>query len=66
MMVQSGLGISILSDLAPLKQMTGLALIPLENAPTVYSALFWRADDNRKALYDFLDFYVHNDAVPRQ
>ena len=46
--------------------MTGLALIPLENAPTVYSALFWRADDNRKALYDFLDFYVHNDAVPRQ
>jgi len=66
MMVQSGLGISILSDLAPLKQMTGLALIPLENAPTVYSALFWRADDNRKALYDFLDFYTHNDIIVRQ
>ena len=65
MMVQSGLGISILSDFAPLQQMTGLVCIPLENALTIYSALFWRADDNRTALYDFLDFYTKNDVIPR-
>ncbi len=40
-MVQSGLGVAILSDLAPLEYVNGLVSVPLNNAPTIYTGLFW-------------------------
>ena len=44
MMVKSGFGITILSDLAPMDHMTGLVTVPLVNAPVFCSGLFWRKD----------------------
>lgn len=61
LMVQSGCGISILSDFAPLEQMRDLVSIPLENAPLVYSGLFWRNEDNRPSIYQFLEYYTSHD-----
>ena len=58
LMVQTGCGITILSNFAPLKQMVGLVSIPLENAPLVYAGLFWRKEDNRSALEHFRKYYI--------
>ena len=44
MMVQSGLGIGLLSDGAPLKKLEGLVSVPLENAPVLYGGMFYRED----------------------
>ena len=41
-MVQSNAGIALLSDFAPLRYMKGLVNVSLNNAPAVYSGLFWR------------------------
>ena len=59
MMVKSGFGIAILSDLAPIGQMKGLVTVPLVNAPVFYGGLFWRKDrvDLGAVSYTHLDVY---------
>lgn len=59
MMVKSGFGIAILSDLAPINQMNGLVTVPLVNAPVFYSGLFWRKDRVNLGLIQFIDHYCN-------
>ncbi len=44
MMVQSGMGIGLLSDGAPIKNMKHLVSVPIENAPVLYGGVFYRGD----------------------
>lgn len=55
MMVQSGAGVALLSKFAPLGQMSGLATIPLTNAPMIYSGLFWKRDTASDSVRCFLN-----------
>ena len=57
MMVKSGFGITILSDLAPVDHMTGLVTVPLVNAPVFCSGLFWRKDRVDLGTIQFVDYY---------
>ena len=57
MMVKSGFGITILSDLAPRDHMTGLVTVPLVNAPVFCSGLFWRKDRVDLGTLQFVDYY---------
>lgn len=57
MMVKSGFGITILSDLAPMDYMTGLVTVPLVNAPVFCSGLFWRKDRVDLGTLQFVDYY---------
>lgn len=57
MMVKSGFGITILSDLAPMDHMTGLVTVPLVNAPVFCSGLFWRKDRVDLGTLQFVDYY---------
>ncbi len=59
MMVKSGFGITILSDLAPMNHMNGLVTVPLVNAPVFYSGLFWRKDRVDLGLIQFVDYYCN-------
>lgn len=54
MMVQSGAGISLLSEFAPLRYVNHLKSIPLENAPAIYSGLFW----NKQRLTPTLELMI--------
>ena len=53
-MVQRNAGIALLSDFAPLRYMRGLVNVPLNNAPAVYSGLFWRKGALAPAAETFL------------
>jgi len=53
-MVQSGAGISLLSEFAPINHMTGLKSIPLKNAPMIYSALFWNKERSSPSVQSFV------------
>ena len=44
MMVQSGLGIGLLSDGAPIRNMKNLVSVAIENAPILYGGIFYRED----------------------
>lgn len=57
LMVQSGAGIAILSDAAPIDAFKNLVSIPLQNAPILYSGIFWRRDNPSKAIPLFVEFY---------
>ena len=59
LMVKSGFGITILSDLAPISQMNGLVTVPLVNAPVFYGGLFWRKDRVDLGLIQFVDYYCN-------
>lgn len=59
MMVKSGFGITILSDLAPMDHMNGLVAVPLVNAPVLYTGLFWRKDRVDLGLIQFVDYYCN-------
>ena len=59
MMVKSGFGITILSDLAPMDHMNGLMTVPLVNAPVLYTGLFWRKDRVDLGLIQFVDYYCN-------
>lgn len=58
-MVNGGFGITILSDLAPVNQMSGLVTVPLVNAPVFYSGLFWRKDQADNGTMQFVDYYCN-------
>lgn len=63
LMVQSGAGIAILSDAAPINAFKNLVSIPLDNAPILYSAMFWKKESENKAISLFSQFYwetLHN------
>lgn len=57
-MVQSGAGISLLSEFAPINHMTGLKSIPLKNAPTIYSGLFWNKERSTPAVQNFVEAFL--------
>ncbi|MGN1156657.1 MAG: LysR family transcriptional regulator [Agathobacter sp.] len=57
LMVQAGAGIAILSDAAPIHAFKNLVSIPLDNAPILYSGIFWRKDNGNKAIPLFAQFY---------
>lgn len=57
LMVQAGAGIAILSDAAPTHAFKNLVSIPLNNAPILYSGVFWRKDNGNKAIPLFTQFY---------
>lgn len=57
LMVQAGAGIAILSDAAPIHAFKNLVSIPLENAPILYSAMFWKKGNENKAIPLFSQFY---------
>ena len=57
-MVQSGAGISLLSEFAPINHMTGLKSIPLKNAPTIYSGLFWNKECPSPAVQSFVEAFL--------
>lgn len=58
LMVQSGAGIAILSDAAPIEAFNNLVSIPLDNAPILYSGAFWKKENPSKAVSLFIDFYL--------
>lgn len=57
LMVQSGAGIAILSDAAPIHAFNNLVSIPLDNAPVLYSGMFWLKENSNKAIPLFVDFF---------
>jgi len=59
MMVKSGFGITILSELAPMDHINGLVTVPLVNAPVFYSGLFWRKDRVDPGTIQFVDYYCN-------
>ena len=60
MMVRTGFGITMLSDLAPLDLVNGLVMVPLVNAPVFYSGLFWRKDGVEPGVIQFVDYYLNH------
>ena len=58
MLVQSGMGISLLSDAAPISNMKGLVNIPLENSPVLYGGIFWNPHRNEKAIHLFMESFL--------
>lgn len=54
MMVQAGMGISILSDAAPIQDLPGLVSVPLDNAPILYGGFFWNKESKSDAVTLFI------------
>lgn len=57
LMIQSGAGIAILSDAAPIDAFKNLVSIPLDNAPVLYSGMFWKKDNPNKTLPLFAEYF---------
>ncbi len=55
MMIQSGMGISLLSDAAPIQNLSGLVSIPIENAPVLYGGIFHQQKTMPASLSAFLE-----------
>lgn len=61
-MIQSKVGISLLSDLAPVERMSHIALVPLENAPSIYAGLFWNKAHLSPESAALMKFYIERRA----
>lgn len=60
MMVQAGMGIAILSDAAPIMDLPDLVSIPLNNAPVLYTGLFWNKENKSSAMELFTDTFIEH------
>lgn len=58
MMVQTGMGIALLSDAAPIGNMTGLVNVPLENSPVLFGGVFWHPEQNGQACRLFAEMLL--------
>lgn len=56
--VSYGAGIALLSDAAPISGFSNLVSVPLENAPIVYTGIFWNPNSNpavKQFVHDYLN-----------
>lgn len=58
MMVQSGMGITFLSDAAPLSDLDNLISVPIDNAPVLYSGIFYKEPQFSPTLELFYSFFL--------
>ena len=54
LMVQAGMGVAILSSLAPMKGVEGVVCIPIDHATDVMMNLIWRSDSEDEPLRKFI------------
>jgi len=58
MMVQSGMGITFLSDAAPLSDLDNLISVPIDNAPVLYSGILYKEPQFSPTLELFYSFFL--------
>lgn len=58
MMVQAGMGITFLSDAAPLRDLDNLVSVPITNGPVLYAGLFYKDELRPPALDLFYSFFL--------
>jgi len=63
LMVQAGMGISILSGFAPLQGIGDITYVPLENAAEVFQDLIWKRETNNESLGKFIEMLQTDDTI---